>query len=145
VVDGDRLRQVLVILVDNALRHGHQGGTVRVRFDRAGQEMRLEVSDSGPGIPAEQKDKVFERFYQLDASRSGSGAGLGLAIARWIVIAHGGTIKLTDNEPGLMVRITIPIRNSRDDAARSTPHRETSATGVARGTDRPWWRAVSRR
>ena len=145
LVDGDRIRQVLVILVDNALRHGRQGGSVGVRFDRAGQEMRFEISDNGPGIPADQKDRVFERFYQLDASRSGSGAGLGLAIARWIVVAHGGAIKLADNEPGLIVRISIPIRDSGEHAARSSPHRETPTARVDRGTDGPWWRAASRR
>jgi two-component system sensor histidine kinase CiaH len=109
-VDRDRLRQLLVILVDNALRHGEPGGPVEVRTDRVGHELRLEVSDRGPGIPVEHRGKVFERFYQLDGSRSGSSAGLGLAIARWIVSAHGGTIKLMDNDPGLMVRILLPLR-----------------------------------
>jgi signal transduction histidine kinase len=111
-VDRDRLRQLLVILVDNALRHGEPGGPVEVRSDRVGHELRLEVSDHGPGIPVEHRGKVFERFYQLDGSRSGSSAGLGLAIARWIVSAHGGTIKLMDNDPGLMVRILLPLRVS---------------------------------
>ena len=111
-VDRDRLRQLLVILVDNALRHGEPGGSVEVRSDRVGHELRLEVSDHGPGIPVEHRGKVFERFYQLDGSRSGSSAGLGLAIARWIVSAHGGTIKLMDNDPGLMVRILLPLRMS---------------------------------
>jgi signal transduction histidine kinase len=109
-VDRDRLRQLLVILVDNALRHGEPGGLVEVRSDRVGHELRLEVSDRGPGIPVEHRGKVFERFYQLDGSRSGNSAGLGLAIARWIVSAHGGTIKLMDNDPGLVVRIMLPLR-----------------------------------
>ena len=117
-VDPDRLRQVLVILVDNALRYGEHGGTVEVRSDKVGHDLRLEVSDRGPGIPAEHRSKVFEPFYQLDGSRSGSGAGLGLAIARWIVGAHGGTIKLVDNEPGLVVRILIPLRGPLEDARR---------------------------
>lgn len=111
-VDRDRLRQLLVILVDNALRHGEPSGTVEVRTDRVGHELRLEVCDRGPGIPVEHRGKVFERFYQLDGSRSGSSAGLGLAIAHWIVSAHGGTIKLMDNDPGLMVRILLPLRVS---------------------------------
>jgi signal transduction histidine kinase len=109
-VDRDRLRQLLVILVDNAFRHGEPGGLVEVRSDRVGHELRLEVSDRGPGIPVEHRGKVFERFYQLDGSRSGNSAGLGLAIARWIVSAHGGTIKLMDNDPGLVVRIMLPLR-----------------------------------
>jgi two-component system, OmpR family, sensor histidine kinase CiaH len=119
-VDPDRLRQLLVILVDNALRHGEPGGTVEVRADKVGLELRLEVSDRGSGIPAEHLSKVFEPFYQLDGSRSGSGTGLGLAIARWIVSAHGGTIKLMDNEPGLAVRILLPLRGSIEDASGSS-------------------------
>jgi two-component system sensor histidine kinase CiaH len=135
-VDRDRIRQVLVILVDNALRHGRPGGIVEVRFDRVGHEIRLEVADGGPGIPADQRSKVFERFYQLDGSRSGSGAGLGLAIARWIVSAHRGTIKLTDNEPGLMVRILLPIRDSIEPATPSPVRDGTSAKRANRGPDR---------
>ncbi len=118
-VDPDRLRQLLVILIDNALRHGGPAGTVEVRFGRVGAELRLEVSDRGRGIPAEHRTKVFEPFYQLDGSRSGSGAGLGLAIALWIVSAHGGTIKLADNEPGALVRISLPLRGSGEDANTS--------------------------
>ena len=117
-VDSDRLRQLLVILVDNALRHGEAGGTVEVRSDKVGADLRLEVSDRGPGIPAEHRSKVFEPFYQLDLSRSGGGSGLGLAIARWIVGAHGGTIRLIDNEPGLVVRILLPLRGPLEDARR---------------------------
>jgi signal transduction histidine kinase len=134
-VDRDRLRQVLVILVDNAMRHGEPGATVEVRFDRAGNDLRLEVADRGPGIPADQRGRVFERFYKLDGSRSAGGTGLGLAIAGWIVSAHGGTIKLTDNEPGLMVRILIPIRDAIDQATRSPMRQGTSAKGANRGPD----------
>ncbi|MHB8611261.1 MAG: sensor histidine kinase [Candidatus Dormibacteraceae bacterium] len=133
-VDRDRLRQVLLILVDNALRHGEPGGTVDVRFDRDSHEMRLEVADYGPGIPADQRGKVFERFYQLDGSRSGSGTGLGLAIARWIVSAHGGTIKLTDNQPGLMVRILLPLRGSIE---QPTPRPARDGTSTKRANRGP--------
>ena len=134
-VDRDRLRQLMVILVDNALRYGEPGGTVEVRFDRAGNELRLEVADHGPGIPHDQRGRVFERFYRLDGSRSGSGSGLGLAIARWIVSAHGGTIKLTDNEPGLIVRILLPIRDSTERATRWPMPPRTIAKGASRGPD----------
>jgi two-component system sensor histidine kinase CiaH len=126
-VDPDRLRQLLVILVDNALRHGEPGGTVDIRSDTVGVDLRLEVCDRGPGIPAEHRGKVFEPFYQLDGSRSGSGTGLGLAIARWIVSAHGGTIKLMDNEPGLVVRILLPLRGSIEDANHWPAHGRNSA------------------
>jgi two-component system, OmpR family, sensor histidine kinase CiaH len=132
-VDPDRLRQLLVILVDNALLHGKPGGPVEVRFDRIGHDLRLEVADRGPGIPAAQHDKVFEPFSQLDDARSVSGTGLGLAIARWIVRAHGGSIKLQDNDPGLMVRVLLPLRGSNERAVR-WPARSGGATkGAVQG------------
>jgi two-component system sensor histidine kinase CiaH len=126
-VDPDRLRQLLVILVDNALQHGEPGGTVEIKAEKAGHDLHLDVSDRGPGIPAEHHGRVFEPFYQLDSSRSGSGAGLGLAIARWIVSAHGGTIKLADNDPGLVVRIVLPLRHPVDEAQRGSARRRSSA------------------
>jgi signal transduction histidine kinase len=135
LVDHDRLRQLLVILVDNALRHGAPGGTVEVRSDRVGHELRIEVSDRGPGIPAEHRGKVFEPFFQLDGSRAVSGSGLGLTIGRWIVSAHGGTIKLTDNEPGLLVRVLLPLRGLKEDAGRPSAHRVPNAKEAIRGPD----------
>jgi signal transduction histidine kinase len=107
-VDGDRLRQVLVILVDNALRHGGSGGTVEVRVAQVGTNVHLEVADHGPGIPVSQRSHVFERFHQLDGSRSAAGTGLGLSIAHWIVRSHRGSIRLLDNNPGLRVQVSLP-------------------------------------
>ena len=132
-VDRDRFRQLLVILVDNALRHGAPGGTVEVRSDRVGHDLRLEVSDRGPGIPAAHRGKVFEPFFQMDSSRAGSGSGLGLTIAQWIAIAHGGTIKLADNEPGLVVRVLLPLRGAIEDAGRRPASRVRSAKKAIRG------------
>ena len=109
LVDRDRLRQVLVILVDNALRHGSPGDTIEVRAARSGNELRLEVADHGPGIPADQRTRVFEPFHRLETGRSESGTGLGLSIARWIVRSHRGTMRLMDNSPGLRVRVSIPL------------------------------------
>ena len=109
LVDADRLRQLLVILVDNALRHGTAGDKIEVRAARSGNELRLEVADHGPGIPADQRAKVFEPFHRLESSRSESGSGLGLSIAQWIVRSHRGTIRLMDNSPGLRVRVSIPL------------------------------------
>jgi two-component system, OmpR family, sensor histidine kinase CiaH len=106
-VDPDRFRQLVLILIDNALRHSAAGGTVEVSCSRRDRNLVLEVADRGPGIPAKEREKVFERFYRVDPSRSGPGAGLGLSIARWIVTAHGGTITLHDNHPGLRARVTL--------------------------------------
>ncbi|MEO6120838.1 MAG: ATP-binding protein [Acidimicrobiales bacterium] len=96
VADHERLHQVVVNLLDNAVRHSPVGGRVEVAAcERSGGAgLRLEVNDGGPGIGPDQAERVFERFYRADASRSpdGGGAGLGLAISRWRVDLHGGRI-----------------------------------------------------
>lgn len=107
-LDADRVRQLLVILLDNAIKFSPAGGTVEVACQGRAHGVFLQVADRGPGIPPEQRQQVFERFHRADPSRTGSGAGLGLAIARWIVTAHGGSISLRDNEPGLRVDVDLP-------------------------------------
>ena len=91
-VDGDEdaLRQLLWILLDNAFRYATSA--VEVALQTESQWARLTVSDDGPGIPAEYRERVFERFYRADRSRTGSHAGLGLSIASWIVAQHHGRI-----------------------------------------------------
>ncbi|MGH3736560.1 MAG: HAMP domain-containing sensor histidine kinase [Micromonosporaceae bacterium] len=111
VGDPARLHQVVANLLDNAVRHGPAGGTVTVaaRADERGG-LLLEVADEGPGIPAEARARVFERFHGAAASRDGTGGtGLGLAIARWIVDLHGGVIAVTD-APGCRIQVTIPAQ-----------------------------------
>jgi signal transduction histidine kinase len=108
LVDPDRFKQLVLILVDNALMHSPARGTVEVTCSRKDRGLVLEVADSGPGIPANEREKVFERFYRGDPSRSGPGVGLGLSIARWIATAHGGTITLHDNHPGVRAVVTLP-------------------------------------
>lgn len=101
VVTGDqaRLRQLVMILVDNAIRHSPSGGRVKVavRSDSAGAT--LSVEDQGPGIRPEDLPHVFERFYRA-ASAPGGGTGLGLAIAKWIVDRHGGRIEVANRAAG---------------------------------------------
>ena len=113
-VKGDRvfLRQALVNIIHNAVKHSPVGGAilVDVRGDPAGG-VRLEVSDSGPGIAPEHSEKIFDRFYRADESRSreGGGAGLGLSIAQWAVRVHGGTIQLlTAPGTGCTFQISLP-------------------------------------
>jgi signal transduction histidine kinase len=119
--DADRLRQLLVILIDNALKFSPEGGTVEVAAGQRPHGVLLEVVDQGPGIPAEHRRQVFERFHRVDPSRTGTGAGLGLAIARWIVAAHRGSIALRDNDgPGLRVQVDLP---SHEAASRRGPWR----------------------
>lgn len=93
--DGDRLAQVFTNLVDNGLKFTPAGGRVSVKAVLAGKELEIRVTDSGVGIPATALAHIFERFYQVDASRQGGkqhGAGLGLTIVREIVYAHGGEV-----------------------------------------------------
>lgn len=111
VGDGDRLAQVFTNLLDNALQHTPSGATVQVRARAEAGEVSLSVEDSGPGIPAEELPRIFERFYQVDKARprgGGRGVGLGLAISREIVQAHGG--KLTaESAPGKGSRFTVRL------------------------------------
>jgi len=97
--DAGRLRQLVTILVDNAIRHSPRGGSVRVAVSLAGSTVLLHVDDEGPGIPPDHRDRVFDRFWR-GTSRSGSGSGLGLAIAAWIVDRHDGSIRVTDAKSG---------------------------------------------
>lgn len=97
-VNGDevRLRQLLLILLDNALKYTDPGGRVDVSIRREDNRARLVVSDTGIGIPAKDQAHIFERFYRVDRAREheSGGTGLGLAIAHWIVQAHHGSIKV---------------------------------------------------
>ncbi|MEO8291742.1 MAG: HAMP domain-containing sensor histidine kinase [Actinomycetota bacterium] len=109
--DEDRLKQVLDNLLANARAHTPPGTPVAVRV--AGHEGTavLEVADEGPGVPPEDRTRVFERFYRADESRSrsgGGGAGLGLAIAAEIARAHGGTLELVPTDVGATFRLTLP-------------------------------------
>lgn len=115
--DGDRLAQVFINLIDNAIRHSPSGDEVRLGAKPAAGWLQVEVSDHGPGIAPEDQDRVFERFYKSDkarASATGRGSGLGLAISAEIVNAHGGRIDLTSS-PGLGSRFTVALPLSRPD------------------------------
>jgi signal transduction histidine kinase len=104
-----RLRQLLLILVDNALKHTPSGGIIRVLLDSAGGRARLQVVDSGPGIPPADLGRIFDRFYRSDRARTGEGSGLGLAIGQWIVTAHGGQIQAGNTIPhGAVFTVTLP-------------------------------------
>ncbi|HEV2764449.1 MAG TPA: heavy metal sensor histidine kinase [Pyrinomonadaceae bacterium] len=117
--DEDLLRQMLLNLVDNAVKFTPEGGVVRLGLERRGDEYLLSVSDNGPGIPAETRAHVFERFYRADKVRpraQDGGAGLGLAIARWIAQAHDGDLQLVDSDgPGatFVARLPYTARNPR--------------------------------
>ncbi len=112
--DHDRIRQVLFNLLDNAIRFSPPGAPVRVTVTSAPDGVTVSVQDNGPGIPAADQARVFERFYRADKSRArdlrgAAGAGLGLAIAQALIQAHGGQIALDSREgQGTTVRFTLP-------------------------------------
>jgi len=100
-------------LVDNAIRYSHESGRVLVRLLRHHNEVILEVSDNGPGIPPELQSRVFERFFRVLGNKS-PGSGLGLAIVQQICELHGGRVILDcpKNGPGLIVRVYLPLNDS---------------------------------
>jgi signal transduction histidine kinase len=109
--DEHRLHQVVANLVSNAVRHSPTGGRVSVRIAANDGRARFEVADQGPGIPAEEAERVFERFYRSDHARAATegGTGLGLAIARWIVELHGGSIRAEAVDPhGCRMVVELP-------------------------------------
>ena len=111
--DPDRLEQVFNNLIDNALKYTPPGGDVVVRARQDAQTAVVEVADSGIGIPDADRERVFERFYRVEKSRSGAGSGLGLAIVQEIVRAHGGQIGLTSQEgQGSTFTVRLPLKRA---------------------------------
>ena len=97
-VDGMLIEQLITNLFENALAHAPAGTAIEIRASAAGSNVRVEVVDHGPGVPAEHRERIFEKFHRV--KRSGGGVGLGLAICRGIVEAHGGTIHVEEVEGG---------------------------------------------
>lgn len=123
--DAEEMSQVLDNLLENALKFSPESGTVRLSLEEQDGAAVLHVADEGPGVPDQDKHRVFERFYQGDAGRSAPptdrGVGLGLAICRHIVDAHGGSITVRDNSPrGAVFELVIP-------GAITVPAPETAA------------------
>jgi len=109
VGDSGRLRQLLLILLDNALKFTPDDGAIRVGVERSASVIRLQVQDSGPGIDPKDLPHVFERFYRSDLARTREGTGLGLSIGRWIVEAHGGRIVASNATPhGALFTVSFP-------------------------------------
>jgi len=111
--DRDRLKQVFINLVANAIQYTPQGGDVFLSLETIGGQARLIVRDTGPGIPAEDLPHIFERFYRAEKSRTRretTGFGLGLSIANWIVERHGGRIEVNSQEgKGTTFAIWLPL------------------------------------
>ena len=109
--DRDRIEQVLINLIHNAIKFTQPGGTITVSAAVRDKSLQFSVSDTGAGIPADDLTRIFERFYKADKARSGSGTGLGLAIAKHVVAAHGGEIWVESIEgKGSQFYFTIPLQ-----------------------------------
>ncbi|WP_159017399.1 sensor histidine kinase [Cognatiluteimonas profundi] len=105
--DADQLFQLLVNLLDNAVKFAPAGSVVEVCVRPIPQAVELDVADRGSGIDECDRERVFDRFARLEAHRASPGTGLGLSLARAIVLRHEGRIALLDNGPGLRVRVTL--------------------------------------
>lgn len=110
--------------MDNAAKWSPENGTVRVRLTPLSEVVaEFTVADSGPGIPKEDRDKVFERFYRSIQSRSMPGSGLGLAIVKSVIVRHGGTITADESDDGgALMRVTLPgsPHSGKDEDSDST-------------------------
>ncbi len=110
-VEGDarRLHSVVGNLLDNAIRHGGGAGPITVTVSTAESDATLVVADRGPGVPPEELDRIFDRYFRSDQRRTSDGLGLGLAIARRVAELHGGSLSAMNAEPsGLVVTLSIP-------------------------------------
>jgi signal transduction histidine kinase len=109
-VDGDemKLKQLFLNLVDNAIKYNKKNGVVEINVENQGEFVNISVSDTGIGIPKEELNFIFERFYRVDKARTGAsgGAGLGLSIAKWIAQMHNGRIEV-ESELGQGSKFTV--------------------------------------
>jgi signal transduction histidine kinase len=106
--DQDLLSQLLVNLIENAIRHCPKGTRIEIAFAEEPQGTVLSLRDDGPGIPEGERESVFRRLYRLEKSRTTPGSGLGLALVKAIADLHDAAIRLDDNQPGLKVTVTFP-------------------------------------
>ena len=105
------MRQVFANLVDNAVKYTPPGGRITIEGRDEGDTAVVEVADTGPGIAAADRERIWERLYRGDRSRSERGLGIGLSLVRAIVAAHGGTAEVASEAPeGARFRIRLPLR-----------------------------------
>ena len=108
--DRDLLFQTLTNVIENAIKYTPAKGKIVVGLSQQHNEAVITIADNGPGIPEDEREKVFRRFYRLDQSRSTIGNGLGLSMVSAVISMHEGEITLSDNNPGLVTTIRIPLK-----------------------------------
>ena len=117
--DRERIMQVMMNIVSNAIKYTPDGGQITISAGMAGEKVWMQVDDNGIGIPESDRDRIFERFYRVDKARSrqSGGTGLGLSIALEIMRQHEGRLFLVDKDgPGLRIRMELPIAGPREEA-----------------------------
>jgi signal transduction histidine kinase len=129
MINGDRelLIQLWCNLIENAIRHGPGGTRMRIAASHSLNDLVVTMEDNGPGIPPEEREKVFRRLYRLERSRSTPGTGLGLSLVKAIAELHEASIRLEDAGPGLRVVIRFPV--ARSGSVPDIPSREEAAPG----------------
>ncbi|MFZ1106723.1 MAG: ATP-binding protein [Rhodomicrobium sp.] len=110
VGDRELLTQLLANLLENGIRHTGVGTTIEVRLASTSEEISLVVADNGPGVPMESHERLFDRFYRAEASRTSPGSGLGLSLVKAIANLHDAKVSLCDNKPGLLFDFRFPKR-----------------------------------
>lgn len=111
LTNADRLEQVLVILLDNAMKYTHEGGTVRILSKWNAEQVTLTVADTGIGIDEKDQPYVFDRFYKVDKAHSGLGSGLGLSIAKEMIELMGEKIWV-ESQPGKGSAFSFTLRRA---------------------------------
>jgi signal transduction histidine kinase len=117
LIDKERVKQVLINILGNAIKFSPDGSVINIRVGREKNEVLFEIQDFGCGIPKDEKDKIFETFYQVEATedRRHDGAGLGLSISRGIVLSHGGRIWVeSEVGKGSTFSFTLPVKAVKD-------------------------------
>jgi signal transduction histidine kinase len=111
--DRDLIFDAIANLVDNAIKHGHNGGQVVVACETVDGGAVVSITDNGPGIPADQREQVFKRFYRLEHSRYTPGNGLGLSLVSAVARLHGARIEMFDNSPGLQFKLWFSAQGTQ--------------------------------
>jgi signal transduction histidine kinase len=131
--DRDMLQQAVSNLLDNAIKFSPEGGDIRLEAAQVDKQVRISVTDRGPGIPAEDRPRASERFFRGEQARSTPGYGLGLALVQAVAALHEGSLVLGDAAPGLRATITLPAMTpgalgAHMNIPSSAPHHVESAT-----------------
>ena len=129
IVSGDRelLIQLWCNLIENVIRHCPRGTRIRISTARSADELIVTLEDNGPGIPVDEREKVFRRLYRLERSRSTPGTGLGLSLVKAIADRHDIPVVLEDAAPGLRVVLRLPLTQSARQGSSATPDKPASA------------------